>query len=66
MVLDRAADSPSAPTLPTGVTSLVFSHVSGLYWLTDLKQFLCTELLGFDGIVLEVTDIGDVLTVMMF
>ncbi|KAF8304781.1 UPF0183-domain-containing protein [Clavulina sp. PMI_390] len=44
MVLDRTADSPSAPTLPMGVT----------------------KLLGFDGVVLEVTEVGDILTVMMF
>jgi len=44
MVLDRAADSQNAPTLPAGVT----------------------KLLGFDGIILEATDLGDVLTVMMF
>ena len=63
MVLDRAADSQSVPTLPAGVTSLYSVTTCGCMALL-IRHLL--ELLGFDGIILEVTDVGDILTVMMF
>lgn len=66
MVLDRAADSQSAPTLPAGVTSSYLIPVFVLCVFLGCTDRYPPELLGFDGIVLEVTDVGDVLAVMMF